>query len=215
MHFYLPFIAALSTLVLAQIPLKSFSTFAIIASQSITSTGGTAITGNVALGNTRIYITGLTSTQVSGIIYASDDYNDIARIALQDAQAAYDAAKGLTPTVERGSYGDELGGQTLRTGVYAFGSSVGITGDLYLDARGNSGAQFISKIGTTLTTAEDSRVILINSAQACNVFWQVGTSATLGEGSILIGRVLAATTVTFGEGVLYRGVWWLWVEVLL
>jgi len=193
-----------STLTHAQIPLRSAAGFAVLAGQSITNTGSTTdIIGDVALyPNTNTSITGFTSDQISGSVYAG---NDVARIALQDAQTAYDAAKLLTPTGQ--TYSNELGnGQTIRPGVYKFSSSGDINGALTLDAANDPNALFVFQIGTTLTMASASSVVLLNGARACNVFWQVGSSATLGEESVLQGRVLAAATVTAGEGVTVQGV---------
>jgi hypothetical protein len=163
------------------------------------------VTGNVALYEGAQSSLGLTSAQVSGTRNAADDSNTIAHDAKKDSQAAYDAAQGLDPTVDPTTYGQELGGSTLGPGVYAFGSSAAITGNVTLDAGGNSSALFVFQITSTLTMATHSRVLLAGSAEACNVFWQVGSSATLVTGSQLVGRVLAHASVTLGEGASVKG----------
>jgi len=90
----------------------------------------------------------------------------------------------------------DLGGLILTPGVYTFASSAQLTGILTLDAQGNPGAVFIVKIGSTLTTASGSTVRVINRGSACNVYWQVGSSATLGTGTAFLGNILALTSVT-------------------
>jgi type VI secretion system secreted protein VgrG len=85
---------------------------------------------------------------------------------------------------------------TLVSGVYTSASSMGLTGTLTLDAAGDPNAAFVFQAGSTLTTASGSQVALINGAQACNVFWQVGSSATLGTGSRFRGTILALTDIT-------------------
>lgn len=101
-----------------------------------------------------------------------------------------------------------LGGQTLTPGVYEDNDapdSLGITGTLTLDAQGDPDAVFIFKTGSTLTTAASSNVALINGAQACNVFWQVGSSATLGVGTLFKGNILALASITDAGGSTVEG----------
>src|SRR4029077_1893537 len=96
--------------------------------------------------------------------------------------------------------GQDLGGKTLIPGVYCFSSSAQLTGVLTLDAQGNSGAVFIFKMGSTLTTGSGARVNVINGDTPCNVFWQVGSSATLGTGATFVGNILALTSITVNTG---------------
>ena len=102
--------------------------------------------------------------------------------AKTDLVTAYNTAAGEGPT---NPIAADLGGQTLLPGVYNSASSIGLTGALTLNAQGDPNAVFVFQAGSTLTTASGSEVNLINGAQACNVFWQVGSSATLGTGSTL------------------------------
>ncbi len=99
----------------------------------------------------------------------------------------------------------DLGGLTLSPGVYTSTSTLGITGTLTLDAGGNPNAQFIFQIASALTTATSSSVVLINSAQASNVFWQMGTSATLGTTSNFAGNLLALSSISLGTGAVLEG----------
>jgi hypothetical protein len=98
-----------------------------------------------------------------------------------------------------------IGSQTLIPGVYFSGSSIQITGNLTLDAQDDPNAVFIFQAGSTLVTAISSEIILINGAQACNVYWQVGSSATLSKNSDFSGHVLAHTSITSEDGVSING----------
>jgi hypothetical protein len=116
--------------------------------------------------------------------------------------AAYKDAAGRSGAITKTG---DLGGQTLTAGVYKSTSSLGITGDLTLDAQGNPAAVFIFQIGSTLTTASGSHIVLVNGAKACNVFWQVGSSATLGTASIFKGNIMALSSITVTTGVNLEG----------
>ena len=96
--------------------------------------------------------------------------------------------------------GIDLGGLTLTAGAYRYTSSAQLTGALTLDAQGDPNAQFVFEIGSTLTTASASSVLLINGASPCNVYWQVGSSATLGTTTAFQGNVLALTTISLNNG---------------
>ena len=92
--------------------------------------------------------------------------------------------------------GQDLGGKTLTPGVYCFNTSAQLTGDLVLDAQGNPAAVWIFQMGSTLTTASNASVVVINGGSSCNVFWQVGSSATLGTGTAFKGNILALASIT-------------------
>ncbi len=96
--------------------------------------------------------------------------------------------------------GQDLGGLTLTSGVRNFTSSAGLTGTLTLDAGGDPTARFDFQIGSTFITAGNAVVLLINGAQASNVFWQVGTSATLGTNTSFAGTILADQSITLNTG---------------
>jgi len=101
--------------------------------------------------------------------------------------------------------GQDLGGLTLTPGVYCFTSSAQLTGTLTLNAQGNANAVFIFKMGSTLTTASNSSVVMINGGSPCNVFWQVGSSATLGTTTSFIGNILALTSITLTTNATVNG----------
>jgi len=103
------------------------------------------------------------------------------------------------------SVSGDLVGRTLTAGVYKSTSSLENSGDVTLDAQGDPSAVFIFQIASTLTTGSGSHVILANGASACNVFWQVGSSATLGTNSIFKGNILALTSITVTTGVNLEG----------
>jgi hypothetical protein len=96
-------------------------------------------------------------------------------------------------------------GRTLNAGVYSSASSLALSGTLTLDGQGDPEAVFIFQMGSTLTTASASHVTLINGAQASHVFWQVGSSATLGTGSSIAGTIMALASITVTTGVTIEG----------
>jgi len=117
---------------------------------------------------------------------------------MSDATTAYTALAGQACNVNL--TGQDLGGMTITPGVYCFDTSAQLTGDLVLDALGNPLAVWVVKIGSTLTTASGSSVAMINGGQALNVFWQVGSSATLGTTTRFSGNILAHISVTLTNG---------------
>jgi hypothetical protein len=171
-------------------PLGTAQNFAVVGATTVTNTGSSLITGDLGL-SPGTSVTGFPPGQVIGTIHAA---NAVALQAQTDTTTAYNNLAGQTCTSNR--TGQDLGGQTLTTGVYCYSSSAGLTGTVILDAQGNPNAVFIFQIGSTLTTASNASVVLINGAQSCNVFWQVGSSATLGGGTTFVGNVLALTTIT-------------------
>jgi uncharacterized repeat protein (TIGR01451 family) len=183
----------------AAVPLGTAANFAVLAGSTITSTGSTTITGDVGL-SPGTSVTGLTAGQVNGTIYAGDS---VALQAQADLTAAYDnaTARPVSATIAT-----ELGGTTQTPGVYdSAAGTFGIDGTLTLDAQGDPDAVFIFEAATTLTTGSASNVLLINGAQAANVFWVVGTSATLGASSALPGNILALASITATTGATIDG----------
>jgi Ice-binding-like/PEP-CTERM motif len=118
--------------------------------------------------------------------------------AQSDLTTAYNTAMGLSPT--HALTGQNLGGMTLTPGVYFFANSAQLTGTLTLNNLGNPNALFVFQIGSTLTTASSSSVIFKNSLTDSNVFWQVGSSATLGTTTSFQGNILALTSITLNTG---------------
>jgi len=185
-----------------KVGLLTTENFAVLAGSGISNTGATTITGDIGSSPTSTE-TGFGSvTIIDGTNHTSADPNDAVTVtAKTDLVTAYDDASGRPTTA---TIATELGGSTLTDGVYDSASGTfGITGTLTLDAQGNSNAVFIFKTstgtpssGSTLVTAGSSKVVLINGAQACNVFWQVSSSATLGTSTSLAGTILALTSIT-------------------
>src|SRR6202022_32198 len=127
----------------------------------------------------------------------------VAMQAQNDLTTAYNNIAATPCTVDL--TGQNLGGLTLTPGVYCFSSSAQLTGTLTLNALGNPNALFIFKIGSTLTTASSSSVQVINPGSDCNVFWQVGSSATLGTGTSFVGNILALSSITLTTGATVSG----------
>jgi type VI secretion system secreted protein VgrG len=130
-----------------------------------------------------------------GATHAADA---VALQAQNDVTTAYNALAAQTPCTDL--TGQDLGGMTLTEDVYCFSSSAQLTGPLTLNAQGNAAAVFIFQIGSTLTTASNSSVSVINGGTACNVFWQVGSSATIGTTTQFVGNILALTSIALQTG---------------
>jgi hypothetical protein len=137
-------------------------------------------------------------TVSNGAIHAADA---VALQAQTDLTTAYNDAAGRATTA---TVSADLGGQTLVSGVYT-GGALGLTGALTLDAQGDPNAVWVFQAASTLITASASSVNLINGASACNVFWQVGSSATLGTNSVFVGTVMALTSVAATTGATVEG----------
>jgi HD-GYP domain-containing protein (c-di-GMP phosphodiesterase class II) len=181
------------------VALGSAANFAVLAGSTITNTGSTAITGSVGL-SPGSAVTGFLGGLLDVVVHKD---NTVAAAAKTDLADAYDdaAARPATDTIPV-----ELGGTTQTPGVYdSAAGTFGITGTVTLDAKGDPDAVFIFKSASTLITASGSRVKLVNGAQAANVFWQVGSSATLGTNSVLRGNVLALASITVTTGTTVDG----------
>ncbi len=185
----------------AQLPvnLGSAGTFTALAAATLTSTGPTVIIGNAGL-SAGSSVTGFPpGIVVGGALHVADIPAATAQI---DLTAAYlDAANRTTPVTVAG----DLGGLTLAPGLYKSTSSLGITGVLTLDGGGNSNSVFIFQVGSALTTATSSQVVLIGGARAANIFWQVSSSATLGTYSIFYGTIMAQASVSVKTGAALNG----------
>ncbi|HUG32355.1 MAG TPA: ice-binding family protein, partial [Acidimicrobiia bacterium] len=174
--------------------------FAVLTGESLTNTGPTTITGDVGI-HPGSSVTGFESVTLDGELHETDAVAEQAKV---DLGTAYDDAAGRTVTE---TIPTELGGgDPLIPGVYdSAAGTFEITGTLTLDAQGDPNAVFIFQMETTLVTSEASSVELINGAQACNVFWQVGSSATLGTNSSFVGNILALTSITLTTGATVEG----------
>lgn len=180
------------------INLGTATNFAILAGSGITNTGPTTITGDVGTFPTTTE-TGFGTVTIIGTNHVG---NAVTQGAKTDLVTAYNDAASRIPAI---TVSGDIGGQNLSPGVYNSSSSLGITSTLTLDAQGNPNAVFIFQIGSTLITTSSSNVVLINGAKACNVFWQVESSATLGTLSTFQGTILALTSVTATTGTVVNG----------
>lgn len=179
--------------------LGTASTFAVLAGATITNTGSTVIAGDIGL-SPGTAVTGFPpGLQSSGATLVADAQ---ALAAQNDLTTAYLNAAASTPATTSPS---DLGGSTLTPGVYASSTSMALTGTLTLNGGGDANAVFIFQAGSTLTTASSSKVVLENGAQACNVFWQVGSSATLGTTSDMSGTIMALSSATLNTGATVTG----------
>lgn len=168
--------------------------FAVLAGSGITVTGPTTITGDIGTSPTPS-ITGIGNVTLNGVNHGDDAVTAQAKI---DLNTAYNDIAGRTYDVTYGG-GFDFVGLTLAPGVYNGSSSLFLSGTLTLDAQGDPDAMWIFQAGSSLITASDSTVALIGGAQACHVYWQVGSSATLGTGTEFVGNILALTSITLNS----------------
>ena len=172
-------------------PAVCLANFAILSGGSIFSSGPTTVTGDIGV-SPGVAISGFPPGTLTGTMYAGDA---AAAQGIIDLTAAYGNA--VSRSVGAVPVAGDLGGQTFTAGLYNSVSSLSIvSGNLTLDAKGDPNAVFIFQMASTLTTAAGSQIILVGGASASNVFWQVGTSATLGGNSIFNGSILANQSIT-------------------
>jgi len=192
-----------ATAIPATVDLGSDSSFAVLAGSGITVAGAvntTTITGDIGTFPTTT-IVGLGNVVLNGVNQGGDA---VTQNAKNDLVTAFgDAASRPATTTYSPTF--DLGGQTLTSGVYKDPTSFGLTGTLTLDAKGNPNAVWIFQTGSSLTTASNSKINLINGAQACQVFWEIGSSATLGTGTSFIGTILALASITLTTGATVNG----------
>jgi ice-binding like protein/PEP-CTERM motif-containing protein len=178
----------------AQAQLGSAAMFGVLGASAVTNTGNTVIDGDLGV-YPGTSITGFPPGIVNGTIYDGDA---VAMQAQADALAAYNFFAGLTPT--ENLTGQNLGGLELTPGVYDFNSSAQLTGELMINWEGMSNQSVVFQIGSTLTTASASMVIGINMGQNDNIYWNVGSSATLGTTTSFEGTIIAVASDTLNHG---------------
>jgi len=178
------------------VPLGTVGPFAVLAGSTVTNTGSSVVKGNLG-----VWPGSAATGFPPGVVTLPSVMHLANAVALQaqsDLTTAYNQAAGqpcgTTLT------GQDLGGLTLVSGVYCFSSSAQLTGALTLDAQGSPNPVFVFQIGTTLTTASNSSVGFVNGGQGLSVFWQVGTSATLGTTTSFLGNILALSSITLNTG---------------
>lgn len=182
--------------------LGTAQSFAVLSATGVTNTGPTTISGGNLGVSPGTAATGFPPGIVTppGAIHMADA---VALQAQSDITTAYNNLTGQPCTNDL--TGQDLGGKTLTPGVYCFSSSALLTGMLTLDTQGNAGAVFVFKTGSTLTTASNSSVRVINGGSVCNAFWQIGSSATLGTGTTFVGNVLALASITLNTNATLSG----------
>jgi hypothetical protein len=179
----------------APVDLATAAPFVVLGGSAVTNTGPSVLNGALGV-SPGTSITGFGSPAV--VNGPTHNNNSVAAQAQADLTAAYLVAAGQPVTSDMS--GLDLGNRTLTPGAYRYSSSAQLTGPLTLDAQGNANAQFVFMIGSTLTTASASSVLLINGASPCNVFWQVGSSATLGTTTAFQGNVMALSDISLNNG---------------
>jgi hypothetical protein len=172
-----------------KVDLGAAGSYSVLGGTTVTNTGETFLQGDLGV-SPGTEITGFAPGSVLGSTHAADTN---AALAQSDLATAYNDA--ASRTVTESVIGD-IGGRTFAAGVYKSESSLGIDGNVILDAKGDPSAVWIFQVGSDLTTGSDSAVTLVNGASACNVYWQVGSSATLGTASNFRGSILALTSIT-------------------
>jgi len=183
----------------APVGLGTATSFAVLAGAAVTNTGPSLISGDLGV-SPGTAVTGFPPGLVSnGTIHSADA---VAAQAQADLTTAYNDAAGRTP---RDAVPPDLGGLTLLPGVYNRATTMGLTGTVTLNAQGNPNAVFIFQAGSSLITASNSTVALINGASPCNVYWQVGSSATLGTDTTFVGSILALTSASVQTGATVDG----------
>ena len=182
----------------APVALGSAAPFGVLAASTVTSAGGATVNGDLGV-SPGTAVAG--SPTVTGMMHLGDP---IAAQAQSDLTIAYNDAAGraVNPITVAGN----LGGQTLAPGLYKSTSSLAISsGDLTLDAQGDTNGVWIFQMGSTLTTTAGRQVIRRGGAKAANVYWQVGSSATLGTTSVFKGTIMAAESITLNTGAILDG----------
>jgi Ice-binding-like/Bacterial Ig domain len=177
----------------ATVPLGTTSPFAVLGGSAVTNTGPSVINGDLGV-SPLTSVTGFPPGIINGNLHANDG---VAAGAQADLVIAYDNAAGRSSDVTLA--GDPVG-STLAPGTYTASSELDLSGDVTLDAHSDPNAVWVFQVGSALKAASGSRILLQGGAQACNVFWQVGTSATIGTGSAFTGNILALASIGLDTG---------------
>jgi hypothetical protein len=206
-----PIVIPEQTTVQAKVNLRSTAGFALLAGSLISNVPTSAITGDIGISPAaRSFITGFGLTEVTGNIYAADDVSPVGTPAMLtaakgDLTTAYNDAAGRTAT-DIVLLAGNIGGLTLTPGLYKSSGSLEISsGDLTFNAIGNANAVFIIQVASTLSMTSGRKIILSGNALASNIFWQVGTSATLGTTSVFKGTIMADQSISLNTGASVEG----------
>ncbi|HVL38487.1 MAG TPA: ice-binding family protein [Fimbriimonadaceae bacterium] len=200
------FLAALAASILGGLPMQADAqilgtaeSYAVLAGETITNTGPTVLQGDLGLAP-GTSVTGFPPGTVTGNMNIA---NSVALQAQIDLTTAYNYLADLPSDADLSDL--DLGGRILLAGTYTFSSSAQLTGLLQLDAQGDADARWVFQIGSTLTTASASQVLMLNGGDPCNVYWQVGSSATLGTETAFLGHIVALTSITMNTGATILG----------
>lgn len=186
----------------AAVNLGTVSPFVVLGGSTVTNTGPSVLNGDLGVSPG----TSLTGFGLPAVVNGATHDNDaVAAQAQADLTTAYDVAAGQPVAPADDLSGTDLGNRTLTAGAYRYTSDALLTGPLTLDAQGDPNAQFVFEIGSALTTAPASSVLLINGASPCNVYWQVGSSATLDTTTAFQGNLMALTDISLNNAATVTG----------
>ena len=202
------------TIVQPGINLRTAGNFVVLAGSLISNVPTSAITGNIGLSpSAGSMITGFGGTEITGTVYTVDATGPAGSVtdavgltaAKGDLTTAYNEAAGRTST-DIVLLAGNIGGLTLTPGLYKSAGALEISsGDLTFDAKGNANATFIIQIASSLNTTSGRKIFLAGGALASNIFWQVGTSATLGTTSVFKGNIMADQSISVNTGAAVEG----------
>lgn len=180
----------------APVNLATVNPFVVLGGTTVTNTKASVLNGDLGIAPG----TALTGFDVAVVNGATHENDGVAKTAQADLTTAYNVAAEQPVSGGNDLSNTDLGERTLAPGAYGFTSSAQLTGALTLDAKGDPNAQFVFEIAEGLTTAPASSVVLVNGASPCNVFWQVGSSATLDTTTVFQGNLMALTSISLNNG---------------
>jgi hypothetical protein len=186
----------------APVDLATAGPFVVLGGSTVTNTGPSVLNGDLGVSPG----TSLPGFGLPAVVNGATHNNDaVAASAQLDLTTAYNVAAGTPVLPANDLSGTDLGGLFLAPGAYRYTSSAQLTGALTLDAEGDPNAQFVFEIAAELTTAPASSVLLINGASPCNVYWQVGSSATLDTTTAFQGNLMALSDISLNNGATVLG----------
>jgi len=181
----------------APVDLATAGPFVVLGGTTVTNTGPSVLNGDLGVSpGTELEGFELPAV-VNGAKHATDE---VAAKAQLDLTNAYDVAAGQSVLPQNDLSGTDLGERKLGPGVYRYNAAALLTGALTLDAEGDPDAEFVFQIGSQLTTESASSIVLVNGASACNVYWQVGSSADIGTTTAFQGNLMALTSISLKDG---------------